>query len=173
MSKLHFLFLLCFTLTFTSCKKWQHQYPEDTERTKDTPMERLTNKWWVLQKVTLNGQDFTDSVHNIHGVYKIYFSENLFATSTDGLEHFYGTISSDIGPAFVSVWTLHSKESNLAIGPLIAAAPIEFAFIPGYLNNGSFNQFDYFILKLNASELKISINTLNNDTTINNYFIKE
>ena len=37
-------------ITCSSCKKWQHKYPEDTERTKLTPEERLTGKYWKLIK---------------------------------------------------------------------------------------------------------------------------
>jgi hypothetical protein len=43
------LFALLILLgTITSCKKWQKQYPEDTERTKLNPTERLINKTWVF-----------------------------------------------------------------------------------------------------------------------------
>jgi hypothetical protein len=83
--------LLAILLTTASCKKWQHEFPEDGERTKKTPKERICDKWWVLSQVTLNGQDYTDSVYQQFGKYKVFFTSNLSHTTNNDVDVFLAT----------------------------------------------------------------------------------
>lgn len=157
------------TLSFSSCKKWQHQYPEDGEKTKDTPMKRLCNKWWVLQSAKLNGYDYIDSINSIFGDYQIYFSDALDQSSSKTI--YLGSINTDKEMPFSSVWQFVEDETIIGISPLNGNYSDKRSIIPGYLNHSSFNKDAFTILKLTNSEFKISTKSINGDTTIINQFI--
>lgn len=160
-------FAICMLICLSACKKWQHQYPEDSEKTKLTPTERLTNKWWTLQSTSVNGVDYTDSVHTIFGEYRIYFTQNLFDITN--VELYYGWVSSNLQPKFTSIWNFNNGEADLGIGPLNGSDPIKDDFLPCYMNNSFMMQ--YKIEKLLNNELKISVQSKNKDTIVVNYFI--
>ena len=169
MKNLFFILITLLTLSSTSCKKWQHKYPEDTERSKDTPFERLTNKWWTLKSASINGIDYTDSVKELFGIYQIYFSQNLEQTTVGGLDFYLGTVKPEKESAFVSIWSF-PDEASVSIGPFFGFSGLKNVnLVPCYLNN-NFTVWSYTILKLNESEFKIRITTKDQDTTITNYF---
>lgn len=164
------LLLACIIILLaSSCKKWQYKYPEDTDRTKDSPTERLTNKWWTLESVTLNGVDYTDTIKNQFGIYQIYFSQESYNQGfNEVFEKFYGTIKTDFEPEVVSIWGFATLQ-ELALGPLGGNNSNKISLVPCYLKTGSF-YLKYEILKLSSNELKFSIKNIKNDTTIINYF---
>lgn len=101
--------LLLFTIaliSLNSCKRWQHKYPEDTERTKLTPEERLTGKYWKLSKTTFNGMDYTDSVKKTIGDYEIYFSLQEVHDEKSGI------ITTGVEGNFGFVWRFLSSTST-------------------------------------------------------------
>lgn len=75
-------YLLCTIIVgllfITSCDKKnkpiRYRYPEDIEDYDATPTERIANRWWILDSVSLNGMDYTDTVYNKVGEYKLYLS---------------------------------------------------------------------------------------------------
>lgn len=162
-----FLFIILITI---GCKKWQHQYPEDLSKTKITATERLTNKWWILQSTYVNEMDYTDSVFQIFGKYQIYFSRNILSVHKDE-ETFAGSIKTDTQLPFSAIWKFRSRESNIIIGPENGNYSDTISIVPGYLSHWSYALWEFKILKLGATEFKISITTKNNDSTIINTFI--
>ena len=157
-------------LAFTGCKKWQHKYPEDNEKTKATPMARLTGKWWTLGGATLNGINYADSVFNLYGKYQIYFSESVYETDINGNKSYYGEVHTELEPQFTVIWYIDKTEENILINPLAGINSNKRSIVPGYLNHNNFYYFYYTILKLTSTEFKISINSTNNDSTAINTF---
>ena len=154
----------------SSCKKWKHKYPEDPERTKDTPIKRLTGKWWILESATLHGVDYTDSVFQLYGKYQIYFNESLYETSINGNNSYYSEIHTDIEPQFTVIWGFSKTEENIQIIPLNGTNSNKISIVPGYLTHSNFYYFYYTILKLTSTEFKISISSTNSDSTVINTF---
>ncbi len=164
--------LLILLGTITSCNKWQKQYPEDTERTKDTPTERLTNKWWTLQSVTLNGKDYTDSVYQLFGKYQIYFSSNI-RSIFNGIETFNSYVKTEIETPVQAVWRFTNNEMSFISAPENGNNSLKISIVPCYIRYVSFSTFEFNILKLSLNELKIKITNTNNDSTIINNFITD
>ncbi len=174
MQKLLFLSFIAI-LTLSSCKKWQHKYPEDTERTKLTPKERLTGKWWTLQNASVNGVDYTDSVHEMFGKYQIYFSTSI-SSSFNGIDRYFGNVKTELEPAFTSTWRLKDNDENMSIVDANGNGgggnnSSKVSIVPCYINYQNFSSDEYLILKLSISELNISIKTKGSDSIIINNFI--
>lgn len=135
-----------------ACNRWEHEYPEDGVRTKDTPMERLTGKWWELERVEFKGKDITDSVRNRIGVYRMFFT-NTPADNTSDL--FLGTIYSDtLGNSSV-VWNFFEENKSLSMIRENSTSSLNHLLpIPCY--HGW--TWGFQIMKLAESQLKISCN---------------
>lgn len=151
-------------LTLSSCKRWQHQYPEDTEKTKLTPEERLTGKIWTLSSTTFNGMDYTDSVKNVIGKYEIYFSLQ------EDHEIKVGYIKTEVDGVFDIFWLFGYGDGGIGIVRQ-TGIPIYYPFVPCY-DTQSGNHGNYTILKLSEAEFKIQFQNNNKDTTIINKFTK-
>ncbi len=168
MKRILILLTLAIT-TCSSCKKWQHKYPEDTERTKLTPTERIINKWWVLDAVTLNGINYMDSVTNKIGKMRVYLTDDKA-----DINNLKGILENDAEFAKSIIWTFFNNENQIAIyrtnGSIPFFLPVVFFIDPNF---PSFYDQPYDVLKLSTSELKISIRTKSNDTVIINKFIIE
>jgi hypothetical protein len=172
MKNLFFILITLLTLSSTSCKKWQHKYPEDTERSKDTPFERLTNKWWTLKTASINGIDYTDSVNTVYGTYRIYFGTSVYQHYPSGLTAYEGLISTNIEPVFSSVWSLYKDETILELGQLFGSHFSDFNILPVYNGSIKFDNYSHKILKLSESELKLTIFPNGIDTSITTHFIR-
>jgi hypothetical protein len=165
------LFLI---IGLSSCKKWQHQYPEDTERTKLTPTERLINKTWKLQKTTINGIDISDTVRSRIGDYTMEFStrkENGLGTYI-----YLGGVTTTVEGDILTVWKFSDDESKIICDRHSSSEPDIDGFFYLYLNqyrhpdrlNGTSK-----ILKLSEMEFKYQITNTNQDTIIINTFYKQ
>ena len=167
----HFILLLLVALMVsTGCKKkYEKRYPEDTENTYLTPAERLCDKWWVLDSVSLNGVDYTDSVAGIIGqctffVHTAEFDEIGIA----GLKYRNGTVNTQNS---ISKLNFHFYlENDLSLATF-------------YPNNSVFNRDTILTLvphffrpytahwdvrKLSATELKLQLQA--GDTLLVNYY---
>ena len=167
MKKLLFLSFIAI-LALSNCKKWQHKYPEDTERTKLTPEERLTGKTWTLNKSTLNGIDYTDTVLNKIGKLEVYLSTN---EETGNLKQ--GAAEDNVWGGFGILWIFRNNENDLEIFRTAASAPfydIPSVFYINYLDNSGFGKYTHQILKLTTSDFKIQCTTIAQDSTYINYF---
>jgi hypothetical protein len=84
-------------LFITCCKKKQLsvRYPEDTEDTYLTPPERLCNKWWILDSVSLNGMDYTDTLDLYIGEYKFYINSEEIEYHNTTIKYRIGKIETD------------------------------------------------------------------------------
>lgn len=103
------IYALCFTL-FIGCNKWQYQFPEDEERSKLTPMERLTSKTWTLKKVELNNLDFTDSVFKQIGSLSMRFSTSEYENGLGSEIRYIGNASSDVEGNFTTTYKLYDNK---------------------------------------------------------------
>ncbi len=153
-------------LALSSCKKWQHKYPEDTERTKDTATERLTDKWWTLKSAYVNGSDYTNTIHDTLGKFSIFFSNNLYETSLNGNKIFYGTINTELDSPFTILWSFINNETQIFIGR-INGNTTKSAFVPQYYPTNN----NHTIMKLTSSEMKIVIEPVSGLTIINIFTI--
>ena len=61
-NKTYILFLIVFTLAFSSCKKKQYRYPEDPKVTRIKPNGRLVGTW-QLSDYTLNGTSIISALN--------------------------------------------------------------------------------------------------------------
>lgn len=169
------LLLLAFTtmIVTLSCKKWQHQYPEDTEQTKLTPTERLVGKWWTLSKATLNGKDYTDSVKNKIGNFKFNL-ETAGQYSLGKLDGYKGSAESEKEGGYGTYWNLYNNEECIGMSRILSAfnypTILIFPFYFKYYETGFLLQRNN-ILKLNEHELKISVQNISGDSIIINEFI--
>jgi len=166
------LLLACLITLFTSsCKKWQHQYPEDEVKTKLSPTERLVGKWWRLNKATLNGIDYTDSVYNLIGEYKFYLTDQNNTITDNGK---LGTSVSTAEGSYSIFWLYYNNESDLYLRrfqasifyPTVIIAPTYFYVYP---NSGFSLQYTH-ILKLTENELKLKLESKSGDSIIVNEF---
>lgn len=160
---LRFTFMAAFVMMLSSCNRWQHQYPEDTERTKLTPLERLSNKWWSLETVTINGSDITDSMKNVLGYYRMYLSSKVWGTSCCDTKIFDASIVTEKDSSYSGSWILDNSETYFTITALparniLALAPSYYPF--------PINPPGYTILKMNQSNFKIYGFNLKGDTSI-------
>ena len=158
----------------TSCDKKNKpirvHYPEDTQDYDATPSERISNKWWVLDSVSLNGIDYTDTVFNTVGEYKLFLSTT--EDSQSGVTVKFGNLFTSI-PLLESndnymliTWAIADKlYMNFSTGPIKQGmntfAPM--LFPPRYENYSKWN-----ILYLTPNNFKLLLSK--NDTTIVNYF---
>ncbi len=156
-------------LAFSSCKKWQHKYPEDPARTKNTPTERLTGKWWTLQSASVNGKDYTDSVYQIFGKYQIYFSSAILSTDFKGDKYYSGNVKTDLEPPFSAVWRFTSNEEYITIASENGNNSNKNSVVPCYIG-GLYAPFT--ISKLTKDEFKISVLWGNGFTIFNTFKIK-
>lgn len=169
------LFILIL-LALTSCTKWQHQYPEDTERSKLTPMERLAGKTWTLQQVTLNGMDYTDSVFNQIGKFQINFGMSKISSMSNTNIFYVGEAKSDFEGNFICLYIIGDEQVTLGIirENLNFAATKTLTIL--YINNNFSPRFGVSeILRLEEHNLKIRFRNSNNggmsDSVITNTFV--
>lgn len=155
-------------LTLSSCKKWQHKYPEDPERTKLTPEERLTGKTWTLTKATLNGVDYTDTILNKIGKLEINLS-----TVEENSNYNRGSAEDNVWGAFGILWSLRNTEQDIVLFRTAATAPFNDIPCVFYMNkyfDSGFNSVIYQILKLSTTEFKIQFTTASQDSSYINIF---
>ena len=150
-----------FLLLTTSCKKWEPLYPEDTERTKLTPYERIYGKW-ILTKAELNGVDVTSGIYDSLGQYSIEF-EDKFDQSAK-----IGTIDMTLNNKKLSTrW--HISYSDIHVFHLMDSYPHLFKFmILGCYKLSP--AYSWEIRSLSKSTLKVR--KIVNDSTMINYFQK-
>ena len=171
MKAIYYLAFITLLLCTNCCKKkeYQKRYPEDTEDTYDTPMTRIANHWWTLKNVTFNGKDYTDTVRNTLGEYKMYLSEQLESTLQGKLK--YVTLLTDIEGNISGVWQFNMNEDTLNLGRISGGQPAIYAAVPCYLRGlWHGNDFLFSILKLSDTELKIKLSTKAQDSTITNTY---
>ncbi len=60
-----YITLLIILLAFSQCKK-EHRYPDDTDKSKKTPNERLEGDW-EISEYTLDGNNILDTLNKICG----------------------------------------------------------------------------------------------------------
>lgn len=157
------LILLLFAIGLVGCNKWEHQYPEDTVRSKETPLKRLVDKWWILQNVTVDGKNYTDSVKNKIGDYKIIFKNEKAAQS--GTKYVLGAIaSSSIEPEILSYWRMSDNEESFGLSRFGGYPSIEtYAMLYGILTHS------FKILQLEKNIFKIE--NIDSNKKITNTFI--
>lgn len=156
------LLLTCLILLFTSsCKKWQKQYPEDTERTRLTPYERIYGKW-RLTKVELNGLDMTSEVLDSLGQYQLEFMEEKEFDANIG--EIYAPLKHN---KISSVWDL--SDIYLLQFPQISVYPdlYKFMVLGCYYRTTTLS---WEIRSLTSQSLKVR--KVVNDSTMINYFQK-
>jgi hypothetical protein len=155
----------------SSCKKWQHKYPEDPERTKLTPEERLTGKWWTLQNVTLNGKDYTDTVMNQIGKFQIYFG--LEKVSGISSVRYVGNATSGYEGSFFTTWDFTSDYQNFSFGRYNSGPSIYpyCALYYPYNYDSGFYGMHYLIQRLDNGVFKIALTSKTADSTFTNTFI--
>jgi len=165
------LFVLC------GCKKWQHQFPEDSGRTKKTPFERLagkSGKWWTLQNATVNGIDYTDSVYQKMGIYKIYFS--VEESNVSNFTLYKGVTSSELDGGYSAVWNFTDDFIQLEHGREHNGQPYNYAvafvlYYKAYEFYSGFYQQPPAILRLENNIFKISTKNKEGDSTYTNTYI--
>jgi len=168
MKHIIYLTLLTLLVLFSCCKKkYEKRYPEDTESTYDSPEERLCDKWWVLDSVSVNGVNFTDSVHNMVGIYRFSISLNKIKS---GIFEFRESLINIENPNvnFNVGFSTDKEFSSLYFVDLdgfFHGKDTVFSFIPFFYKPQSAN---WDIRKLEQHNLKIQ--TSGNDTVLINYF---
>ncbi len=162
MHKIYILIIL--VLMLSSCKRWQHEYPEDGGKTKLTPEQRLTGKNWKLNFVSFNGKDYTDTVLNQFGSYQLQFS--LYPES----QYYLASISTEYEGGVLAVWGFRFDDSKILIFRR-SMTPHTWSYVPCFYTNEGKEYIEYLILKLTPSELKIKMQNLKNDSIVINHFI--
>lgn len=156
-------------LFFTSCKKWEHQYPEDTEKTKVAPFERLTNKTWVLKNVTMNNVDITDSVNKIIGSLKLEFNTNTLTLGSYRPYTAYST--SDVEGKILSTWSFSKDLTQIGVGRFQSSVYYNTFTICHFENIINFkNGIGPTILRLEDNIFKVSVSNQVGDSTFTNTF---
>jgi hypothetical protein len=172
MKKILFIALLALLGT-SSCKKWQHKYPEDTERTKLTPTERLINKTWTLSKTTINGVDISDTVYNRIGKYSVQFYNS--SVGGFGAQDFLsGGANTDIEGGISTLWKFYEKDSKIGWGRTSTSAPPIDGYVLLYIRASHDTTLVHVIpeiIKLTETEFKIQTVNTKHDTTLINTFI--
>jgi hypothetical protein len=141
MKKVILFITLSFTIVLCSCNRWQHEYPEDGGRTKVTPVERITNKWWELKSVIAKIGDF-----------RIYFRPEGEENGL-GVMVRYATAKSGIETQVPAVWGFSVNTDIISISRVNVIPPV-IAPVPCYVAWD--DSKDYEILKLTNSEFKIT-----------------
>lgn len=171
MSKLLlFGLLFCSSIFITCCKKKQYavRYPEDPEYTYLTPPERLCDKWWILDSVSLNGMDYTDTVDLYIGDYKFFIDSKEFDINGFSSNYRNGVVETDkfypqVGFITFFEGTYSALQFHLNVQPFMSDTVISFA---PYLYHPYTSIWK--ILKLSESSLKITIQ--HKDTILINYY---
>ncbi len=162
-----FLILLS---TITSCKKKELsvRYPEDTEDTYLTPPERLCNKWWILDSVSLNGMDYTDTLDLYIGEYKFYIESKELKSQSFNAYYRNGKILTEKNLSQLNI-KFYFSTSYEAIAFYSESTPFQsdtvISFAPYFYHPYTSN---WEVRKLSNEQLKIKIQ--HKDTTIINYF---
>lgn len=164
--KICYLIFLLLMLS-TSCKRWQHEYPEDGQRSKLTPRERLLGKTWVLTQLTLNGQDYMDTVRERFGNFKMKLYDTKYNPSDETSNSRYGAIFPTKTPAKTIIWILYNNDENFSAGPLFAEND-DFV-LQGYINYKHIGT----ILKLTSSEFKFKTEYTDMDSIVISTFIPQ
>ena len=164
-------------IVLSCCKKEKPlriRYPEDTQDYDATPVERIANKWWVLDSVSVNGVDYTDTVYNLVGNYSIHLSSYrdgpnylghlrtdsaLLTEPNYGLFALYWLLGEDL-----TVW--RGMQSGLFKPNIFSYTSILY-----YPNSISYDYRIWKIHTITSNMLKVSLTR--NDTTIINYFKKQ
>lgn len=164
--KICYLIFLLLMLS-TSCKRWQHEYPEDGQRSKLTPRERLLGKTWVLSQLTLNGQDYMDTVRERFGNFKMKLYDTKYNPSDETSNSRYGAILPTKTPAKTIIWSLYENDSKFSAGALFVET--DDFILPGYYNT---YKREGTILKLTDNEFKFTMKFINCDSIIMTLFEK-
>lgn len=154
----------------TCCKKKEYavRYPEDTEYTYISPPKRLCDKWWILDSISLNGKDYTDTVNFHVGEYSFFIKNEEIKISGTSLVKYKGSILTDkyfmpssIDIFFSSPYTgfsIYPSDTPYKSDTVITYAPCLYHPYTG----------GWYITKLSNNILKI--NYTYKDTMIINYF---
>jgi hypothetical protein len=157
------LLLLLLALGMTSCKEWQIQYPEDTERTKLTPYERIKGKW-ILTSVTLNNKEYIDTITAKLGSTFFYCSDEHISGGARDADYYISLPSSS---KYAAVYSFNNEHTRLAV--LFQSSDLNL-----YMDQMVLGLFRYDerweILKLSQHELKVR--RVVQDSTMVNVFIK-
>jgi hypothetical protein len=132
----------------------------------------LCDKWWVLDKVTLNGQDYTDSIDQIFGEYKVFFTnEKLPKQSATSQDIFRCDLNITNQPKSNCGWKFPTIDKFLlGYTDMDSNITNRFSIIPAHLHQYSFFPGEYIISKLTESEFKITISSRSGDSIVQNYF---
>jgi hypothetical protein len=152
-----------------------HKFPEDTEATTKSSTERLIDKWWILNKVSINGIDLTDSVKKQIGECSFKLTNQGFGNSgAYPPGSMRGVCFSDTSGQFPIYWIQSDLTEAIGLTDLagcISCAYYPFSvFFPNHLTSSSFNMKGQMIRKLNQHELKVRFENNNADTIIVNEY---
>jgi hypothetical protein len=164
------LILIIFLCSCLGCKqKYEKRYPEDTSNSLETPEERVRNKWWVLDSVSMNGIDYTDSVHDKIGNLSMYLGESVYSRP-----YFKGQAESDLESAFGIIWAFTTSRDQIGIYRDPVTPPF-FLPLSLYINfsDTNFTKQAATVLKLSTSEFKICIKSNDNNIVIINKFKRQ
>lgn len=164
MKKVLLFTVLALTLSLCSCHRWQHRYPEDTERSRLKPIERLANKWWKLDQVTRNGINITDSIKSLVGGYTFLLSD--LRDDILGMTYYYGKLSSSIDSSVSMVYYFKNDDDDIWIGRVEYPTPFIYVCdLPCYWHPDHL----YIILQLSESKFKIENRDSLQNTIISSY----
>jgi hypothetical protein len=165
MHKIYILIILI--LLVSSCKRWQHEYPEDGQRSKLTPRERLLGKTWVLTQLTLNGQDYMDTIRERFGNFKMKLYDTKYNPTDETDNARYGAIFPTKTPAKTIIWMLYNNDENFSAGPLFAEN--DDFILQGYINHKHLGT----ILKLTDNQFKLKTQYTDMDSIVISTFIPQ
>ncbi|MBP9933198.1 MAG: hypothetical protein KBF25_05860 [Chitinophagaceae bacterium] len=154
-------------ISLAACKRWQHEYPEDGQRSKITPLDRLVGKTWVLTQLSLNGQDYMDTVRERFGNFEMKFYTTKFNPTDETDEARYGGAFPTKTPSKTIIWELFENETKLSVGPLFGE--LDDFILPGYYPHMK----EIVILKLTVEELKIKTISIKGDSIVLTNFLSE
>lgn len=159
MQKIFILFIML--VMVSACKRWQHEYPEDGQRSKITPLDRVVGKTWVLTQLSLNGQDYMDTVRERFGSFemKLFYTKYNPSDETDKAR--YGGVYSPKQPDKTIIWQLYDNDFKFSAGALFGE--LDDFILPGYYNQ---HKHEGTILKLTDKDFKFRINYLERDSIV-------